>query len=177
MTQEKIHELVRNLEPFFIGYKADQDRLKNENGMELRFYSDWNNKTTVSGLHAKGRHSIGCSFEKPLEKIFRDVRLRLMPDYHADFFDNRREKIERAELDEANLLKLKALASVIGGEISTQHGYSNALENKFVDAENATIYQTYSRGYEVKIYLDYIDSMKLAQHLKAASFIKKPSLE
>jgi hypothetical protein len=175
MTHEEIHKLVKNLEPLFIGYTANEDCLKNENGMVLRFRSDWHNKTTVSGLHAKKCHSIGCSFNKPLGKIFKDIRRRLMPDYHADFFENKREKNERAEIDEENLLKLKALASVIEGGIGTHYGYGNSLDNKFVDAENVSIYQTYSRGYEFKINLNYIEAMKLAQYLKEASLINKKS--
>lgn len=95
MTNDKINELVKKLEPLFLGYTAYENRLKNENGMEIVFRSDWNNKTKVSGLHCKHNHSIGCSFEKSPEKIFKDIRSRLMPDYHADFFETKREKIER----------------------------------------------------------------------------------
>ena len=40
MTHEEIHKLVKNLEPLFIGYTANEDCLKNENGMVLlsRFF-------------------------------------------------------------------------------------------------------------------------------------------
>ena len=64
MKDEKIIQLVKNLEPFFIGYKAEADRLKNSNGMELLFSISWNDKPTVRGLHANRSHSIGCSLTK-----------------------------------------------------------------------------------------------------------------
>ena len=132
MTTEKIIELVKKIEPYFIGYTAEENRLKNSNGMELVFRTDWKDKTTVSGLHARRRHSIGCSFEKPVEKIFKDIRRRLMSDYYADFFENKREKIERTEAEEQEKLKLKALASVIDGSFFKRHavtpqGGSNGL--------------------------------------------------
>jgi hypothetical protein len=166
MTNDKINELVKRLEPLFLGYTAYENRLKNENGMEIVFRSDWNNKTKVSGLHAKHCHSIGCSFEKSPEKIFKDIRSRLMPEYHRDFFETKREKIERLEADEADSQKLKALASVIGGEICSHHGYRNAVGCDYVSTENTSIYQTYHGHYEFKISLSYIDAMTLVQNLK-----------
>ena len=166
MTNDKINELVKKLEPLFLGYTANENRLKNENGMELVFRMDWNNKTKVSGLHAKHNHSIGCSFEKPIEKIFKDIRSRLMPEYHKDFFETKREKIERQEADEADLQKLKALASVIGGEVCNHYGYRNAVGSEYASTENISIYQTYHGHYEFKINLSYIDAMKMAQNLK-----------
>lgn len=135
--------------------------------MELVFRTDWNNKTTVAGLHAKHCHSIGCSFDKPIEKIFNDIRRRLMPDYHKDFFETKREKIERQEAEESNIQKLKALASVLGGEICNHHGYRNAVGYEYISAENISICQTYHGNYEFKINLSYIDAMKLAQNLKS----------
>lgn len=166
MTNNKINELVKKLEPLFLGYTAQENRLKNENGMELVFRSDRKNKTVVSGLHAKHNHSIGCSFEKPIEKIFKDIRHRLMPDYHRDFFESKREKIERQEADELNIQKLKALASVIGGEICSHYGYRNAVGSEYVSSKNVSIYQTYHGHYEFKINLSYIDSMKMAHTFK-----------
>lgn len=166
MTNGKINELVKKLEPLFLGYTAYENRLKNENGMEIVFRSDWNNKTKVSGLHGKHNHSIGCSFEKSPEKISKDIRSRLMPDYHADFFETKREKIERQEIEDSNSQKLKALASVLGGEICNHHGYRNAVGSEYVSAESISIYQTYQGHYEFKINLSYIDAMKLAQDLK-----------
>lgn len=166
MTKEKINELVKKLEPLFLGYTASESSLKNDNGMELVFRCDWNNKTTVSGFHAKHRHSIGCSFKKSPEKIFKDIRKRLMPEYHKDFFETKREKIAQQEAEEANLQKLKALASVIGGEICNHYGYRNAVGLEYANTENISIYQTYRGQYEFKINLSYIDAMKLAQILK-----------
>lgn len=166
MTNDKINQLVKRLEPLFLGYTAIDNRLKNENGMELVFRSDWKNKTVVSGLHSKHCHSIGCSFNKPIEKIFKDIRNRLMPEYHKDFFETKREKIEAQETDEANIQKLKALASVVGGEICNHYGYRNAVGSEYVSTENISIYQTYHGHYEFKINLNYIDAMKMAQNLK-----------
>lgn len=166
MTNDKINELVKKLEPLFLGYTAHENRLKNDNGMELVFRIDWNRKTKVSGLHAKHCHSIGCSFDKPTEKIFKDIRSRLMPEYHRDFFETKREKIEQQEIDEANLQKLKALASVIGGEICNHHGYRNAVGCEYVSTENISICKTYHGQYEFKINLNYIDAMKMAHNLK-----------
>lgn len=166
MTNEKIHQLVKNLEPLFLGFTAHEDRLKNSNGMELRFHSDWSGKTTVSGLHANHRHSIGCSFEKPIEKIFKDIRRRLMPGYHADFFETKRGKLERAEAEEAAKLKLKALASVIGGNIEHRYGHRSSCGNEYVSAENVSIYPTYRGLYEFNLELGYAEAMKLAEILR-----------
>ena len=63
MTDEQINQVVKSLEPLFLGYKATENCLKNSNGMELFFRCSWNNKTTVSGLHAGRPHVIGCSFK------------------------------------------------------------------------------------------------------------------
>lgn len=108
MTDDQIKTLVIKLQALFIGFSAHEKSLKNSNGMELYFRVDWKNKMTVSGLHAKKRHSIGCSFEKPVEAIFKDIRRRLFPEYHKDFFETKREQIERTEAEEEAALKLKA---------------------------------------------------------------------
>lgn len=169
MTTEEIKELVKKLEPLFIGFKADERSLKNDNGMELLFRADWKGKTTVSGLHAKHNHSIGCSFTKTLEKIFKDIRQRLMNDYYKDFFEAKKERIERQEHDENELLKLKALASVLGGELSKHYGYRGVSGNEYVETENVSIYPTYNNNFEFKINLNYINAMKLAQILKKSA--------
>lgn len=166
MKNDQIIELVKKLEPLFLGFTAHERSLKNDNGMELLFSCDWKNKMTVSGLHAKHSHTIGCSFEKSPEKIFKDIRRRLMSDYHKDFFETKRDKIERQEAEEENLLKLKALASVVGGEVEHHSGYRNAISNEYVSAENVSISPTYRGNYEFKIELTYIDAMRLAQILK-----------
>lgn len=166
MTNEQISELVKKLEPLFIGFKAYENKLKNENGMELVFRKDWKDKTTISGLNAKHNHSIGSSFEKSPEKIFKDVRNRLMPGYHRDFFETKRERIEREESLAESELKLKALASVIGGELCKHYGHRGAIGNDYVETNNVSIYPTYSGNYEFKIDLNYIDAMKMAQILK-----------
>lgn len=166
MQNEEIKELLKKLEPFFIGFKADERSLKNENGMELFFRKDWKDKTTVSGLHAKHNHSIGCSFSKSPEKIFKDIRQRLIPEYHKDFFETKKERLEREEHNEAERMKLKALASVLGGEIEKHYGHRNAIGNEYASTENVSIYPTYSNHFEFRISLGYIDAMKLAQILK-----------
>lgn len=166
MTNDQIIELVKKLEPLFLGYTAHDRSLKNDNGMELFFRCDWKEKTTVSGLHAKHSHSIGCSFTKSPEKIFKDIRNRLMPEYHKDFFETKRERIERETTQSEDDLKLKALASVVGGEIEHHYGYRGASGNSYVDAANASIFPTYNGRYEFKIDLNYIEAMKLAAILK-----------
>ncbi len=95
MTSDQINDLVNKLEPLFIGYTAKENRLVNSNGMVLVFRICWNNRTTVSGLHASRTHSIGCSFEKPLDKIFKDIRRRLMTDYHVDFLKLNDKKLNK----------------------------------------------------------------------------------
>lgn len=169
MTSEKLYEVVRKLEPFFMGYKAHDNMLKNENGMTLVFRISWNNKTTVSGLYAKHNHTIGCSLEKSPEMIFKDIRKRLMPEYHKDFFETKRETIERQEAEEEDLLKLKALASVVGGELSHHYGYRGVAGNEYVSAESVSIYPSYSGHYKFEIELNYIDAMRLAHILKNSS--------
>lgn len=132
-------------------------------------YGADNIKTIVTGLHAKHSHTIGCSFEKSPEKIYKDIRTRLMPEYHKDFFENKREKTERQEAEEENLLKLKALASVVSGELFNHCGYRNAVGHEYVSAGNISIYPTYFGHYEFKIDLSYIDAMRLAHILKNSS--------
>ncbi len=174
MKTEQLNEFVKKIEPFFLGYTAEENRLKNSNGMELIFRVDWKNKTTVSGLNAKHRHSIGCSFDKPLEKVFKDIRRRLIPAYHADFFENKREKMEQAEAEHSNSQKLKALASVIGGQVERHYGHRGSANSEYVYSESASIYQTYQGNYEFNIVLEYIDAMRLAKILKELDFPKKP---
>ncbi len=166
MTQEKINELVKKLEPLFLGFKASENRLKNDNGMELVFRLSWNNKTTVSGLHATHTHSIGCSFEKPIDKIHKDVRRRLMTAYYADFFATKRAKQERLEHDEQEKQKLRAIASVVGGEVINHYGLRGATYTECVSTEDLLIYQTYNGLFEVSLKLDYIKAMKMAPYLK-----------
>ncbi|MBY0315665.1 MAG: hypothetical protein K2Q26_09110 [Bdellovibrionales bacterium] len=173
MTEENIFQLVKKLEPLFIGYTAQENRLKNSNGMELIFRFGRNNKTTVSGLNAKRSHSIGCSFDKPVEKIFKNIRRRLIPAYHADFFDHKREKLERKDAEEANALKLQAIASIIGGEIGQNYGYRYSGNSSAIHAQNASVYETYSGLYEMHLTLDYMNTMKLAKYLKDSNFIEE----
>jgi len=143
MTSEEINQVVKSLEPLFIGYTATENSLKNSNGMELIFRASWNNKTTVSGLHAGRSHSIGCSFKKSPDKIFKDIRRRLMPSYYEDFFKHKKEKQEREEFKNEKAEKMRAISSVVDGEIRKDYGYSYSSGN-FVSAQNLTIYETYS---------------------------------
>lgn len=41
MKTEQLNEFVKKIEPFFLGYTAEENRLKNSNGMELIFRIDW----------------------------------------------------------------------------------------------------------------------------------------
>lgn len=177
MTSEQIEILVKKLEPFFIGYTAFENRLKNSNGMELVFKEDWKGQTIVIGLHAKSGHSIGCSFSKPLEKIFKDIRRRLMPNYHSDFFETKKEKVEQAEFEAAEKLKLKALASVIEGEICRDYGHRYSGNSEYVRANNVAIYQTYNGRYEVQLNLSYFDAMKMAKFLKDFTLVELTKVE
>lgn len=170
MTDEQISQVVKSLEPLFLGYKATKNSLKNSNGMELFFRSSWNDKTTVSGLHAGRSHSIGCSFKKSPDKIFKDIRKRLMPRYYEDFFKYKKEEQEREEIKNAKAEKMRAISSVIDGEIRKNYGYSYNSGN-FVSAQNLSIYETYSGHYEVTIQLDFMTAMKLAQYLKSSNLI------
>ncbi len=177
MTTEQIHALVKKLEPLFIGYSAVENRLRNSNGMELAFKIDWKNQTRVLGLHASKTHSIGCSFEKPVEKIFKDIRRRLLAEYHADFFETKREEIKRSEADEEEKLKMRALASVVNGEIERNYGHRFSGTSEYVNAKNISIYRTYSGRHEFHINLSYFDSMRLAKILHELSFIEQTKVE
>ena len=96
MNGLNIMQVVKKLEPFFIGYTANENRLTNSNGMELVFRVSWNNKTTICGVNASRHHSIGCSLEKPVEKIASDIRRRLFKEYHKDFLNiNATNEIEK----------------------------------------------------------------------------------
>ena len=120
MTKEEIFKIVKNLEPYFFGYKAKENKLKNKSGLEFLFQDIWG-KTTVVGLGAKSCHSIGCSFRKPLEKIARDIKRRLLPKYRDDFFENKREQKELKEKEAFDRKKLAALAQASGGRIKSQY--------------------------------------------------------
>lgn len=178
MKTEQLNDFVKKMEPFFLGYAACENRLKNENGMELLFLIDWKNKTTVRGLHAKHKHSIGCSFTKSPEKVYQDIRRRLLKNYHADFFETKREKIERTEAEDLNKQKLQALASVIGGQIERHYGHRTAAGHEYVSTDDISIYHTYQGLYEFSLTLDYISAMKLAKILKDFAFVdSKPKGE
>ncbi len=86
MEENQINKLVKSLESHFFGYTAKENKLKNDSGLEFLFQDIWG-KTTVSGLGGKSCHSIGCSFTKPLDKIARDIKRRLLPAYRDDFFE------------------------------------------------------------------------------------------
>ena len=69
MENDQINKLVKNIEPYFFGYTAKENKLKNDSGLELLFQHTWNGKTKVVGLGGKSSHSIGCSFTKPLGNL------------------------------------------------------------------------------------------------------------
>ena len=41
MVKEQIKSLVKKIEPYFLGYLAHGDRLKNDIGMEILFQENW----------------------------------------------------------------------------------------------------------------------------------------
>ena len=94
MDKEQIKALVKKLEPHFLGYRADCERLKNRFGMEILFGEDWRGKTEVTALLAShySYKKIGCSFEKPIPKIVADIKRRLLPKYYEKFMIYQKEK-------------------------------------------------------------------------------------
>ena len=140
MRDEEIFKLVKNLEPYFFGYTAKENRLKNDSGLEFLFQDIWG-KTTVVGLGAKSRHSIGCSFTKPLEKISKDIKRRLLPKYRDDFFENKKEQRELEEKEAFDRKKLAALAQSCGGRIKNQYS-SFWRTDKYVSFKDGSIAQT-----------------------------------
>lgn len=177
MTNEKICELVKRLEPLLIGYCAFDNRLKNSNGMELVFRINWKNQTRVAGLHATNHHSIGCSFDKPIEKIAKDIRRRLIPKYYDDFFKTKRENAERAEFEEAERLRLKALAFAINGQICRNYENVYPGNSEYIKTNNASIYQTYNNRYEIRLNLDFSDTIKMAEFLKDFTLVDLTKIE
>ena len=120
MEDKQIFELVKNLEPYFFGYTAKENKLKNDSGLEFLFQDIWG-KTTVSGLGGKNYHKIGCSFTKPLDKIAKDIKRRLLPNYRDEFFKNKREQKELKEKEAFDRKKLAALAQASGGRSIPLH--------------------------------------------------------
>ena len=164
MRDEEIFKLVKNLEPYFFGYRAKENRLKNDSGLEFLFQDIWG-KTTVVGLGGKSSHSIGCSFKKPLEKIARDIKRRLLPSYRDDFFENKREQREIREKEAFDRKKLAALAQVSGGKVKTQYS-SYWRTDKYVTFKNGSIAQNYSGNYKIKIEADFGEALKIVSFLR-----------
>lgn len=173
MEKTNIQNLVKKLEPYFFGYTANDCSLTNELGLELRFFASWNNKTQIRGIGAKHNHSIGCSFTKPLEKIAKDVKRRLIPEYREDFIAYKREESERIEHEAQELLKLEALAQACSGELKDSYWNSRSLRDKYVNAESLEIKQNYSGKYEFSIKLDFGDSLKLINILRKKQLLEK----
>ncbi len=173
MEDSQIYELVKKLEPLFHGYTAKERILENSSGMKLHFSSTWNGKTSISGLGGKKRHSIGCSFTKPLDKIAKDIRRRLLPDYRDDYFENIVERKQRQEKIDSDLLKLKALEDATEGEIRDQYGYSSGPYNKYVNSDYANISQRYNGGYELTILADFTETLDIISFLKKSYPYKK----
>ena len=164
MKDEEIFKLVKNLEPYFFGYTAKENRLKNDSGLEFLFQDIWG-KTTVSGLGGKDCHGIGCSFTKPLGKIAKDIKRRLLPKYRDDFFEYKKEQKELKEKEAFDRKKLAALAQASGGRIKNQYS-SYWSTNKYVTFKNGSIAQTYDGKYRVKIEADFGEALKIVSFLK-----------
>lgn len=141
-------------------------------GLKLLFSSSWNNKTTVSGIGGKHSHSIGCSFNKSLDKIAKDIKNRLIAEYRDDFISYKKEKIEREKYQMDELLKLEALAQTCSGELKDAYWNSRSPRNKYVDSGNVSIKQNYSNNYEFSIELDFGESLKLITFLKEKNLIQ-----
>ena len=166
MEKNKIHELVKNLEPYFFGYVADKDRLKNDMGLELLFQSSWNGKTRVIGLGGKTPHSIGCSFTKPLGRMASDVMRRLLPSYRDDFLEYKRELQQLKEKEAFERKKLAALAQVLGGKVTDHPNYGK--QEKCVKFTHGFIFQNYDDNYKIKIQVDFGKALKVLPVLKEA---------
>ncbi len=168
MEDNQINKFVKNLESHFFGYTAKENKLKNDSGLEFIFQCSWNGKTTVSGLGGKSCHSIGCSFTKPLEKIARDVKCRLLPIYRNDFFEYKKEQNQLKEKEIFDRKKLAALAQTSGGKIRTQ--YANHWgKDKYVLFKNGSIEQTYSGKYKIKVEAGFGEALRIVSFLKEIS--------
>ena len=164
MRDEEIFKLVKNLEPYFFGYTAKENRLKNDNGLEFLFQDIWG-KTTVSGLGGKSCHSIGCSFTKPLEKIAKDIKRRLLPKYRDDFFEYKREQNQLREKEVFDRKKLEALAQASGGKVGNQYSYSLRTE-KYATFKNGSVSQTYDEKYKIKVEAGFGEALRIVSFLK-----------
>ncbi len=165
MEDKQINKLVKELEPYFFGYTAKENKLKNDNGLEFLFYCSWNGKTTVSGLGGKDCHSIGCSFTKPLEKIAKDIKRRLLSAYRDDFFEYKKEQNQLKEKEAFDRKKLAALAQVSGGKIRTQ--YANHWgKDKYVNFKQGSISQGYDGKYKIKVEADFGEALKIVSVLR-----------
>jgi len=171
MEKTNIQNLVKKLEPYFFGYTANDCSLVNESGLQLLFSSSWNSKTTVSGIGGKHSHSIGCSFNKSLDKIAKDIKNRLIPEYRDDFISYKKEKIESEKYEMDELLKLEALAQTCSGELKDTYWNSRSPRNKYVGTKNVEIKQNYSGNYNFSIDLNFGDSLKLIDFLRDNNFI------
>ena len=165
MENAEIHKLVKNLENYFFGYVAKQNYLESTSGLKILFRSSWNGKTTIIGLGARRNHSIGCSFTKPLDKIAKDIKKRLMPDYRDDFFEKLRDENIRQEKEQSELMKLKAIAQVSCGIVEDQKFYSRGSGTKYVRSDYANISQTYSGDYELTIRANFGEALKILNFL------------
>lgn len=163
MEKEQIKILVKSLEKYFFGYKATETSLKNDSGLELYFFEDWNKKTKIRGIGGGHRHEIGCSFVKYQEKIVKDIRRRLLPAYRDDFFQAKKDQKKRKEQEEKRRLMLEAIALECSGEIRENHGYGR---ERLVSAENLTVKEYYNGNYKLSLELPFSDVIKLLKELK-----------
>ncbi len=164
MEDNQINKLVKDLEPYFFGYTAKENRLKNDSGLEFLFQDIWG-KTTVSGLGGKNYHKIGCSFTKPLEKIAKDIQRRLLPKYRDDFFENKKEQNQLREKETFNRKKLEALAQASGGKVKTQYS-SYWRTDKYATFKDGSVAQSYDGKYKIKVEADFGKALKIVSFLK-----------
>ncbi len=164
MKDEEIFKLVKNLEPYFFGYTAKENRLKNDSGLEFLFQDIWG-KTTVSGLGGKNYHKIGCSFTKPLDRIAKDIKRRLLPKYRDDFFENKKEQNQLREKEVFNRKKLEALAQASGGKVKNQYS-SYWRTDKYATFKDGSVAQSYDGKYKIKVETDFGKALKVVSFLK-----------
>jgi len=172
MEDKKIYEVVKSVSKYMIGFKPEEKYLVNDNGMQLHFYSSWNNKTTISGVGARHSHSIGCSFEKDPERIANDIYRRLYDAYRDDFLNNKKEIEGREKNINDDMQKLDAICSVIDGA-AVHENYGNYKKyNRHVRNKQIEVSQDYKDNYDLKINLNFSETLKVVNLLKEHNLIK-----
>lgn len=165
--RERIHRLVKSLEPFFYGFNAIENKLVNNAGLSIAFYDEYRG-TSISGLGGRNTHSIGCSFSKDIEKIAKDIKRRLLPSYRDDFMSCISEKMQCKEKKEKELLLLNAIASACGGKLSSKYDCEHHKE-VVCKSLRLEVYQSYSGDYCISLSRDFAGVLDLIESIKKSS--------